>query len=237
MDEKDYNQLIKSSSHYRAPDISVVRFLKSFLWPRVEQLFLDKELSILEVGHGISSLFADAKLASLAHQRVKQVQSIDINLKAVEFMQSQQLPLGERQVFKQLDVTKEAWPHCFDLILDHSCFHCLTEKTQQQRYLSSVRRGLVPGGVYFLQSMVMPKKLSLEEGHELDKNTGVLKKDGLAWRRLVEAFEIEQMIIESGLEIEFFKVLENEKAVLSKERPIPMSSDPDILRVIARAPN
>jgi hypothetical protein len=85
--------------------------------------------------------------------------------------------------------------------------------------------------------MVMPKKLGLEEGYELDSSTGVLKKNGIAWRCLVEAFEIEQMIIESGLEIEFFKVLENEKAVLSKERPIPMSSDPDILRVIARAPN
>lgn len=234
--DDDYNDLIQASSHYRAPDLSVVRFLKNILWPRVEQIFLDKELSVLEVGPGISSLFADTELSNLAFQRVSEVQSLDINPKVVEFMQNQQLPLGYRQVFRELDVTQEAWLHCFELVLDHSCFHCLTQKSLQQRYLSQVRRALVPGGIYFLQSMVKPKKLSLEEGHELDESTGVLTRDGRPWRRLVEAFEVEKMLKDAGLEIEFFKVLENEKAVLSKERPIPMSSDPDILRVIARAP-
>lgn len=236
MSDQDYNNLIQSSLRPLAPDLSVVRFLENFLWPRVEQIFLDKELSILEVGPGISSLYMDTGVSSLAYQRVKQVTSIDINPKVVEFMQAQELPLGKRHVFQEIDATRQAWVHCFELVVDHSCFHCLTDKQKQQRYLSQVGRGLVPGGVFFLQCMVRPTKLSLEEGHELDERTGLLRRNGKPWRRLIEAFEIEDMLKSAGLEIEFFKVLENEKAVLSQERPIAMSSDPDILRVIARVP-
>lgn len=236
MSSDEWDALLNNGLELRTPDISVIRFLKNIFWPRVEHVFLDRELTILEVGCGLSSLFAEPEFSHLVFHRTRHVHSIDLSQKVIEFMKTQILPLGDRQSFECVDVTRQTWLHCYELIIDSSCFHCLCEQKEQKRYLKQVRRGLVPGGLYFLQSMVMPKKLGLEDGHELDAKTGVLTREGKPWRRLIEAFEVEKMLKSAGLEIEFFKVSPNEKAVLSKERPIPMSSDPDILRVIARAP-
>lgn len=234
--DDDYSELIQKWPYYRAPDVNVVRFLTKIFWPRVQQIFFDEKINVLEVGCGLSSLFADRELAQLADPQIERAHSIDISRQAIDFMKTQNLPLGAKHIFECEDVTQKAWLHCFELVLDSSCFHCLCAEGEQVRYLNQVRRALVPGGLFFLQSMVLPKKLSLEAGHELDPQTGELTREGRPWRRLIEAHQIEKMLIEAGFEIEFFQVPQNEKAILSQERPLPMSSDPDIVRAIARAP-
>lgn len=234
--DDDYSELIQKWPSYRAPDVNVVRFFTKIFWPRVQHVFFDQKISLLEVGCGISSLFADQQLAHLAAPQIERVHSVDISRQAIDFMKTQNLPLGDQHVFECEDVTHKAWLHCFELVLDSSCFHCLCAEGEQVRYLKQVRRALAPSGLFFLQSMVLPKKLGLEVGHEIDPQTGVVYREEKAWRRLIEAQKVEKMLIDAGFEIEFFQVPPHEKAILSQERPLPMSSDPDIVRVIARAP-
>lgn len=224
--------LIKDNSPRRV-DPRALSFVEKTVFPRYKARHQAPPFRILEIAPGLSTLFAQENLIHPALE----VLSLDLSEVAVDFLKSQELPLGEKHQIRTQDILALDDSDGFDLIIDLSLLHCLESKKQQSDYFEVVKKHLRPHGLFYFQTMVVPKFLSLEDEWYFDDFTGTVFYQDRPHRLLNDAFEIEKNLNSRGFLIDYFRVSEDEKFVLSKQRHLPMARDPDLLRVIAGLAN
>lgn len=102
----------------------------------------DKSASILDVGGGASVVVDDLLSAGYRHLTV-----LDISQNALVMVQERLGSAADAVNWLEADVLEEELPQsAFDVWHDRAVFHFLTAVADQQRYVSQVRRALVPGG-------------------------------------------------------------------------------------------
>ena len=226
--DHDFTQALMKDTEPRRPDPLALKFIEKTLLPRFKARRSFDPLRILEVGPGLSTVFSE--LPSLTP--ALEVLSIDSSTVAIEFLQAQTIDHPYRQEFRCQDILTLN-EEKFDLIIDLSLLHCLSSVSQQQEYLQVMKNHLQSDGLLFLQTMVMPKRLALEEDWYFEDFTKTVFYQDRPYRLLCEAFDIEKNLTHAGLKIDYFRVFPEEKLMLSKGRANPMATDPDLLRVIA----
>lgn len=225
--DQEFIQALAKNPEPRRPDALALKFIEKYVLPRFATRNSSAPARILEVGPGLSTVFceelsieSDAEILSIDHSRV-----------AIDFLQNQNSHLERRQEFRCQDILSLKEDK-FDLIIDLSVLHCLISESEQRDYLNVLKDHLKPEGLAFLQTMVMPKKLALEEEWYFEDFTHTLFYQDRPYRLLQEAFQIEKLLERVHFKIDYFRVFPEEKLVLSKIRTNPMATDPDILRMI-----
>lgn len=105
----------------------------------------------------------------------------------------------------------------FDLILDSHHIHYLNSKNEVEHYLGLVYQKLSLGGVFCMEAMISHKNLVID-----DLDVCVL-----------DAMEYEKLFIEKGFRITYLMIPSGRKIIADKKRRAALSSDPDVLLVIA----
>ncbi|MEH0861171.1 class I SAM-dependent methyltransferase [Halobacteriovorax sp. DPLXC-1] len=105
----------------------------------------------------------------------------------------------------------------FDLILDSHHIHYLSSKDDISHYLENVFQKLSVGGLFCMEAMVSHKKMLLE-------NMEVT---------VLDFMEYERLFINKGFRILYLMMPTGRKIIADKKRKAALSSDPDVLLVIA----
>ncbi|MFG1492190.1 class I SAM-dependent methyltransferase [Halobacteriovorax sp. ZH4_bin.1] len=163
-------------------------------------------LKALEVGCGQGLNLADFNFSQLL--------GIDISEAAVN-KAKRNFPNDEFKILSSLELGK--LQESFDFILDSHQIHYLQSQDEISRYISNVYALLSNGGVFCFEAMVKSKKMILS-----DLSVTVL-----------DYLEYERIVTEAGLRIIYLMLPSGRKIIADKKRRAALSSDPDVLLVIA----
>lgn len=226
--DEDFTRALIRDTSPRRPDASSLKFISKELLPRFRSRRSFDPLRILEVAPGLATVFSELPGLTPALE----ILSVDSSEVAIEFLRAQSYEHSYQQEFRLQDILSlDEQP--FDLIIDLSLLHCLDSQAQQKQYLELMKKHLAPDGLMLLQTMVMPKRFSLEDEWFFDDFTQTVFFQDRPYRLLCQAYEIEKNLQTVGLKMDYFRVFEEEKLILSQGRTRPMATDPDLLRVIA----
>jgi ubiquinone/menaquinone biosynthesis C-methylase UbiE len=136
--------------------------------------------------------------------------------------------------FSIQDATSFSYPQQFDIILDSHLLHCLTETEDRSKYIKRVYDHLKLQGLFVGETMIEHKNFVLNDAVEVAYAEKVIYYKGEAQRYLASSFEIEEFLINSGFKIEFFYIPYGLRMVPIPYREKALSSDPEVVRFIAR---
>ncbi|MFG1483748.1 class I SAM-dependent methyltransferase [Halobacteriovorax sp. HFRX-2_2] len=165
-----------------------------------------QNLKALEVGCGQGLQLADFDFSKLL--------GIDISEVAVKKAKSN-FPNDEFKCLSSLELGQ--LQESFDFILDAHQIHYLQSQDEISRYINSVYGQLSNGGVFCFEAMVKSKEMILS-----DLSVTVL-----------DYLEYERIVTEAGLRIIYLMLPSGRKIIADKKRRAALSSDPDVLLVIA----
>lgn len=116
------------------------RLETSLAW--IEELGLDADAPIIDVGGGVSTMIGD--LLDAGH---KAITVVDISAAALSSAAEKLAAKGEKVTWLNGDITSIDLPAShYDLWHDRAAFHFLTEPEQQRRYRDNLLKALKPGG-------------------------------------------------------------------------------------------
>lgn len=174
--------------------------LRQFLDDFVKQYELRdsfKQQNCLELGCGIGSL------SFYLHECFKQVICLDHSNLAISSAKSIANLLRVEPYFICADACKVEFDEKFAAIFDSHLLHCITDKKSRYNYLHNMKKHLSEGGRFFIETMIIDKKIEIPIEYYLDENK-TLWKGNLAYRKLLSPLEIEQELINAGFEINYF---------------------------------
>lgn len=135
---------------------------------------------------------------------------------------------------------ESTWPSSwgeFDGILDAHLFHCLNGKAQIAQALHSCAAHLKAGSALVAEVMISAKHFAPDEGIDFDESTGILKRaGGPTLHTLLAAYDWEQLILTSNLQIFYFEVYSHLRFIHNPKREHLLETDPEVLRFIALKP-
>lgn len=180
--------------------------LEQFYISSVRSRLPDKELTILELGSGASSVFEKKTSLNL------KVTAIDKDKTLID-----QAPVDSKISYLNLDITdskiKEKLSSKFDLLFDSHCFQCITDPDERSRAWKNVFELLSENGIFAAEMMVQSSANKIE----------------VRERYIPESFDLEKEILSSGLKINFFFISRDLIFDLNEEHDLKC----DVLRVIA----
>jgi len=237
--EKVYEDL-RSGNHLNPlPNTSLVDFFNQEVRSRLP-LNPQGDCDLLEIGCGAKSLFND-----FDDPRLK-VLGVDISKSAISW--ARELNENENIKYKNLDVCEMSFKEEFDLVFDGHLLHCLTDEKDRNKCLQNIYQSLRPNGLFVLETMTSHKKMSFEEDLYFEEKENTLYRlftnagydlsffDGAPYlpiRKINSALETEQEVIHAGFQIIYLYVFSNRKIIPHEQRSVPLTSDPDSLRLIA----
>lgn len=180
--------------------------LEQFYISSVRTRLPEKELTVLELGSGSSSVFENKASLNL------KVTAIDKDKNLIDQAQSKSnvsylnLDIADSKITKNL-TTK------FDLIFDAHCFQCITNPEERARAWKNVLELLSENGIFAAEMMVQSSanKIFVPE------------------RYIPESLDLEKEILSSGLKINFFFISRDMIFDLNEEHDLKC----DVLRVMA----
>ena len=203
---------IDSDSYRFSPNLSLLGF-----WRVAKDIVgASDEDSILEVGCG-PGLTLDFINST----------GIEISTKALELTESSvksKIILG--------DVLHFEFNQIFKVILDSHTAHCLSGAAELSSYFKKCFDLLEFGGHFLLEIMVRPKNLVLDPGYSYNSDSSTIEKSGVIHRTLLDARQIEDLVLECGLKIVYLRVDGNIKFIPYSHRSESLQTDPDRMRVI-----
>ncbi|MFG1499229.1 class I SAM-dependent methyltransferase [Halobacteriovorax sp. XZX-3] len=168
--------------------------------------FESDKIEVLEVGCGQG--------LNLANFNFSQLLGIDISEEAI-YKARQNFNNFEFQCLSSLKL--DQIERSFDLILDAHQIHYLQSKDEISQYIRNVFKRLNSGGVFCFEAMVKSKEMLLT-----DLSVTVL-----------DYLEYEKIVTEAGFRIIYLMLPNGRKIIADKKRRAALSSDPDVLLVIA----
>ncbi|EPZ51334.1 methyltransferase domain protein [Bacteriovorax sp. BAL6_X] len=165
-----------------------------------------QDLKALEIGCGQGLNLADFNFSQLLGVDISEaaINKAKTNFPNYEFKCLSSLELGQFQ-------------ESFDFILDAHQIHYLQSQDEICRYINGVYGQLSNGGVFCFEAMVKSKEMILS-----DLSVTVL-----------DYLEYERIVTEAGLRIIYLMLPSGRKIIADKKRRAALSSDPDVLLVIA----
>lgn len=161
--------------------------------------------SILEVGCGQGLHFINDDC---------RITGIDISSEAIE-KAKENFPNQNFKTHSSLNLRELG--ESYDLILDAHQIHYLNGVGEIEKYLDEVFDALNVGGIFCFEAMISHKEYRATQ---------------LAVT-VLDSMEYESILIERGFTIKFLTLPRGRKFVASKKRKAALSSDPDVLLVIA----
>lgn len=217
--EEKFKEIIHNEPGLRSPAHSLLDFYKR----DVESRLPGRE-SVLELGTGISPL-----IESLDDFSIRE--GVDISNSAIEFCKTK----GSGECFYHCEELKMLSRDIkYDLIVDGHSFHCLTTAEDRKISLERVKAHLKPGGIFMLEMGVRHKSFEAFLPYTLIGDT-LFKLDHPV-RYCPNGHEIEQLIIESGLQICLYFVYSHKKMIYDDSRDEPLDTDLDIVQLLALNP-
>jgi cyclopropane fatty-acyl-phospholipid synthase-like methyltransferase len=190
--------------------------LKSF-WMLAKGIAgLSDNASTLEVGCG-AGLTLD----------IPKIQGIEISQKAKDLSRDEftdNIYIG--------DFLTHRFNENFDVVLDSHMGHCLSSKDELSLYIKKVSNLLNSGGHFLLEIMVRPKNLALDSCFTFNHENSTIEKNGIVHRILLEARDIEDLVLDCGLKIVYLRVDGNIKFIPNSHRSESLPTDPDRMRLI-----
>ncbi len=181
--------------------------------------------SILEVGCGARSVLEDLSLWPEAERM-----AMDLSDRAIEYASQR----GSNRVeYFQGNLLELNFLHAFDVVVDGHCLHTLSLLAELELALKGIHRSLRPGGLLLWESMVAHSKMALDPCLSYDGEAHLLK-EGKPFRILLKAFDMEKLVLENGFKIEYFSILGHRRMIPVDDREVPLSGDPEVLRMILR---
>lgn len=217
------------------PSASLSSFLKLIQKRWGEDFFTG---NWLELGCGLGTTFES--LESKSGQVPNIVTGVDFSVQACKRAQQRDncallFPVQFEVAQLQGD-WPSSWP-LFDGILDAHLLHCLCGKSEIAKVLRSSFNQLSPGGKILGEVMITSKSFIPDSGLAYDESTGILRKDaGPVLHTLLPAFDWEQLILSSGLQIFYFEVYSHLRFIHNPKRTRMLETDPELLRFIACKP-
>lgn len=200
---------------------------KFFTGPIFEQtLFKYPSGPFLEVGCGKYPVLPELLCA------LGQVDCIDHSSDAIEFCRSK---YNEGEYIKA-DITDYREPKKYAIILDGHLLHCLDSKHSYRKALENIYHSLLPGGLFFLETMIFHSAIGFELGLNFDPETYQLYKGERVSRLILPSIQIEELVKEAGFEVSFLKVSEELRMIPHDKREDSIPEDPMVLRLIASVP-
>ena len=125
----------------------------------------------------------------------------------------------------------------FDLILDSHLLHCLINEDDRKKYLKNVLYHLSPGGLFYIETMVMHKQCEFHEGPEYSFEMPILFRNGTPCRFVDIAENIEKELIDTGFKIIYFYINSGKRIIPVRSRVDSLFTDPCVLRIITTCPS
>jgi ubiquinone/menaquinone biosynthesis C-methylase UbiE len=122
-------------------DVSWYQRYPSLSLKLIEATGIGKEQGIIDVGGGTSVL-----VDCLLNKGFIELAVLDISPSALEIAKTRLGTRAEKVEWIEADATEFQPPHHFDLWHDRAVFHFLVNEEDRRKYVSVVKRTLVPGG-------------------------------------------------------------------------------------------
>lgn len=190
----------------------------------------------LELGCGCGSTFEGLKADTPS-----KVTGADFSTRACARAKARALEHLAFEIDFQTAHLEAIWPTSwrpFDGILDAHLLHCLNGKNEILKALGSCYSHLIPGGALVAEVMISSKHFAPDEGLDYDPRSGLLRRpSGPTLHTLLAAYDWEQLILRSGLQIFYFEVYSHLRFIHNPKREHLLATDPEVLRFIAHKPN
>jgi hypothetical protein len=178
--------------------------LLDFFNTNVLSCLLAKDVKVLEIGSGSSSLFEETKLNK------NLIEAMDI-IHASEVTSSSGIRYFKGDITKK-NILKYNY---YDLVFDSHCLHCLKSEKEQFQALQNILDSLLDGGVFASEIMVQPRHNMVFFPERLIRS----------------AFDIEAMLRDCGFSIIYFVIMPDMKFYFEHNQN---ETECDMLRVIAK---
>ncbi len=122
----------------------------------------------------------------------------------------------------------------FDIILDSHLFHCLLSTKELSIYLQNCLTSLNPGGLLVLETMISHGLYNEYFASEIKDN--VLHYNGQPIRTICHERDIENLILESGFEIDQLIIPFGKKIILKNYAEVEDKYHPDCIQIICKKP-
>lgn len=210
------------------PNQSLLKTLDHQFIDRYILEFNGATIDLLEAGCGDGSQFLFWKNRPLSTF----IEAFDWSETAIEI--AKERPENSEIKFSVQTATEFSYPQQFDLILDSHLLHCLTERDDRLKYLQNVHHHLKADGLFVGETMIQHKNFTMNDVVEVAYAENVIYYKGEPQRYLGDNFEIENFLLENGFKIEFFYIPYGLRIVPIPYREKALSSDPEVVRFIAR---
>lgn len=181
--------------------------LEQFFLENVRTRLPEKELKILELGSGPSSVFKNISDKSYKVIAIDKDEKLINQARGDDHISYLPLDISSVDIVKNLNTD-------FDLIFDAHCFQCITDKNERIRAWKNVFNLLASKGIFAAEMMVQPTKNKLN----------------VSSRFIPESLVLEQEILNAGLKINFFFISRDLIFDLNEEHDLKC----DLVRLIAQ---
>jgi SAM-dependent methyltransferase len=215
---KHYNSSYSKVSKYTLP-MSLLSFVR-------ERATGEDAQEVLEVGCGIGTLYLELK----NDLNITNYNALDFSSVAIDEAKKKyhELPIN----FINADILDFKTAQKFDLIIDSHLLHCLQGRVQIQSYFEKIHSLLNVGGKFICETMIAGK--SFMQGDHDFRDDHLLFENGKIIRTILPHLELEKMILNSGLAIEYFSFPLGVKMIPYGSRNEVMVTDPDVVRFVLK---
>jgi hypothetical protein len=190
-------------------DISLQQFLHEIVLPRIPA-----KGPLLEVGCGSYPVLSTIK-DSIKNERYCLDIISQTGFENLSFIQANILDLAV-----ELPSSLACW-------FDAHLFHTLTSSADRERYFAQVKKHLDPyKGLFALEMGVASKTTSVWKNLYL--------RDDEPFRFCPNALEMEHILLNEGLQIEYFRIDSGSRFIFDADRDVVMDADPLRLRALCR---
>jgi len=141
VNRKEHWQHVYQTKDKDPTDVSWFQSQPTLSFQLIRNAGLKSNQSVIDVGGGASVLAGCLLSAGFQHVAV-----LDISADALKHAKQRLGARADAVEWFEADVTDLMPPHRFDLWHDRAVFHFLTDKTDRQKYVQTLKRSLAPNG-------------------------------------------------------------------------------------------
>ncbi|MBK22805.1 MAG: hypothetical protein CME70_02275 [Halobacteriovorax sp.] len=160
------------------------------------------------------------------------VECIDFSENAIEFCKKHY----KEGTYSKTDILDFKVINTYAMVMDAHLLHCLDSLESYKLALLNIKRCLKPGGLFLLETMTSHTQMAFELNLNYEPSNFKLYKGDRVSRLVLPSIVIEELILEAGLRIEFFKVEDGLRMIPHDNREESIPEDPQVLRLIASRP-
>ena len=216
--EDSYQRKYEAGTLSYEPPFSLVNFLDN----EVLGDLIVPNPKVLEVGCGAGTLFwhTGKRIDDL------QLTAIDVSRYAIREAVANR---RENENFVCKDFFDWISSEKFDLIVDSHFIHCLTDINEIHQYLELIREKLEVCGSFVIETMIEHRDMFVPGYDPMEK---LIYRGEVATRRVFNARELEELLVEKGFKIKKMFFNKNLKMIPFDDRNYPMEGDPEVARIV-----